>query len=100
MAKSLVISKYSKSEEPKKITTDCYVCLQMQLRKPQLKQDGPSTTCLLCNNPFCETHKGGDEGVCEIDHVTYCGKPKHRARHAPVEIYTTLAARRERLGDV
>ncbi len=78
---------------------DCYVCLQMLKHKPQHKQEGSSETCILCDNPFCEKHKGKYKGVCEINHITYCSKPKHKAQHAPVEIFPTLAARRKKLGE-
>jgi len=27
--------------------------------------------CLLCARPFCETHRGKEDGVCEINHRTY-----------------------------
>ncbi len=76
---------------------DCYVCLQIAQRKPII-QEGPTTTCLLCNNPYCETHKGHEDGTCNINHVTYYGKTKHRARHAPVEIFPSIEARKRRFG--
>ena len=78
---------------------DCYVCIQMVQRKSEWKQEGPSKTCLLCNNPFCEKHRGKDEGVCEIGHVKYYNNLSHRARHAPVEIFPTLEAMKERIGN-
>ncbi len=76
---------------------DCYLCLQIAQRKP-ITQDGPTTTCLLCNNPYCETHKGHEDGTCNINHVTYYGKTKHRARHAPIEIFPSMEARKRRFG--
>jgi hypothetical protein len=49
---------------------------------------GAVTTCLLCNRDFCETHKGGEDGICEINHGTYCrGHPNLN------NIYPTLAVR-------
>lgn len=90
----------ARTARTRKNTMDCYICRQMSVRKPQHKQDGPSKICLLCNNRFCEKHKGGDEGVCEMNHDTYCSKTEHQELHAPVKIYTTLAERRERLGGV
>ena len=27
--------------------------------------------CLLCARPHCEIHKGKEESICEINHVTY-----------------------------
>lgn len=83
-------------DDPRK---NCYVCAQMMLRKPNWKQSGLSTTCLLCNNPFCELHKGKEDGVCEIKHQTYCSKPEHKLRHAPVPIYVSLEERRKALGE-
>jgi len=76
---------------------DCYVCLQIAQRKP-VTQDGPTKTCLLCNNPYCKTHKGYEDGTCNINHVTYYGKTKHRSRHAPVEIFPSMEARKRRFG--
>lgn len=62
-----------------------------------MKQVSPSTICVLCNNPFCERHKGSDEGVCEIKHETYYNNPAHRHRHAPVETFPSLQAREKTL---
>jgi len=76
---------------------DCYVCLQIAQRKA-ITQYGPTTTCLLCNNPYCETHKGRADGTCNINHVTYYGKTKHQTRHAPVEIFPSMEARKRRFG--
>ena len=76
---------------------NCYVCVQAVQRKPELKQEGPSKTCLLCNNPYCQKHKGKDEGVCEIGHVNYYENPENRARHSPVEIFPSLEARKEKM---
>ena len=77
---------------------DCYVCCQMRERKGYRNQEGPTKRCLLCNNPYCDTHKGRIEGVCEINHRTYCSKESHRRRHAPVEIYVSMEARQKALG--
>lgn len=79
---------------------DCYVCIQVAQRQPQLPQYGPSKLCLLCDNLFCAKHKGKDEGVCEINHETYYRRLDHRELHAPVEIFPTLEKLRERFGDV
>lgn len=76
---------------------DCYVCLQIAQRK-SITQDGLTTTCLLCNNPYCINHKGYEDGTCNINHATYYGKTEHRARHAPVEIFPSMEARKRRLG--
>lgn len=78
---------------------DCYVCLQIAQRKA-VTQGTHCRTCLLCNNPYCETHKGSDDGTCNINHRTYYSKPKHRARHASVEIFPSIEARRQRLSDI
>ena len=77
----------------------CYVCIQTVQLQPEWKQEGPSKTCLLCNNPFCEKHKGKDKGVCEIGHEEYFDNPDHHAQHAPVKIFPTLEARNEKLGN-
>lgn len=78
---------------------DCYTCLQMAERKPDLQQEGLTQTCLLCNNQYCEEHKGKEEGVCGmIGHNTYASNPRHQARHAPVELFSSLEARERKLG--
>lgn len=77
----------------------CYVCAQMRTRKPNWKQIGISKTCLLCANPFCDSHKSKlEDGVCEIDYKTYCSSQKHKDRHALVQIFTSLEARWQTLG--
>lgn len=81
------------------IPNNCYVDAQMRLRKPGWKQTGFSRTCLLCNSPFCDAHKGKEQGVCETNHFTYCGKQEHIDRHAPVQIFVSLEARRKALGE-
>ena len=101
MAETYSSSRYLRllSDQPSdKAPMDCYICIQIAQRKHQLQQDGPSKTCLLCNNPFCENHKGSDEGVCEIGHEKYYSNPAHRARHAPVKIFPSLAERQKKLG--
>lgn len=80
---------------------DCYTCLQMAERKPDLQQEGPTKTCLLCNNQYCEMHKGEEEGVCEMKgHNTYASSSRHQARHAPVELFSSLQARERKLGTI
>lgn len=80
-------------------SNNCYICAQMRQRKPSLKQAGLSRICLLCNNPFCERHKGEEDGVCQLKHATYCSKQEHKDRHAPVEIFVSMEARRRALGE-
>lgn len=90
----------SQLHDPSDPFDDCYVCARMRLRKPEWRQPGLSETCLLCNNRFCEKHKSPDglEGVCEMNHQTYCSKQTHKEFHAPVKIFVSLEARREALG--
>lgn len=52
-------------------TRTCHVHDKMRLRKPHLKESLPIKLCLLCDRAFCVDHKGKEEGVCEINHVTY-----------------------------
>lgn len=47
MAESSRYLKLLELREADKSTADRYVCLQMRLRKPQLKQHGPSQTNML-----------------------------------------------------
>lgn len=74
-------SRYLALRELQDLTDDsnsCYVCARMRLSKPGLKQTSLSKTCLLCSNPFCDTHKSKtDDGVCEINHRKYCSSPGH-----------------------
>lgn len=74
----------------------CHVCLAMSFRKPALKKDGPSITCILCNRPYCQKHKAcdllkKDEDVCEINHITYYGK--YVDMYPQGAIFPTLGAR-------
>lgn len=80
-------------------SNNCYVCSRMRIKKPFWKQTGLSRVCLLCNNPFCEFHKGEEDGVCEINHDTYCSKKTHIDLHAPVKIFVSMEARRRALGE-
>lgn len=84
-------------QAPQDSKVDCYVCIQVVQRKPDWKQEGSTKICLLCNNPYCEKHRGKDEGTCEIGHVKYYENPNHRARHAPVEIFPSLEVRKEKM---
>ena len=74
------------------MTPSCFVCGQMRSRRPQVHGDrAPANvdkTCLLCNRPFCKTHKGKEPGVCEINHFTYYYK------HPDLpNVYASLAER-------
>lgn len=44
----------------------CFLC-------EKLPQESPDSTkqCLLCNRPFCATHKGHFENTCEVNHSSY-----------------------------
>ena len=77
---------------------DCYVCLRMAKRKPERRQEGPSQIWLLCDNRFCITHKGKEEGVCEINHETYYSKQRHHDIHE-VDIYPSLEERNRRMAE-
>lgn len=74
-----------------KSAKSCRVCGQMQERRAW-KQTGLSWICLLCSHPYCEAHKGKEEGVCEINHTTYY------QRHDYPNIYPSLQARERKLG--
>jgi hypothetical protein len=77
------------TRDPGSSNITCYVCLQMRERKPSWKQDGPAEKCILCNNSYCDKHKSnGTPLTCEINHETYCSKASHKARHAPVRIFS------------
>lgn len=91
MAESSRYLRFLDERDATKPAMDCYVCLQMAQRKPLKQQTTPSKACLLCNNPFCEEHKG-------IGHEKYYGDPAHRAPHAPVELFPSLQAREQKLG--
>lgn len=99
MANSALFLSLCEQQDMTDPSINCYVCSRMRQRKPEWKQAGLSRICLLCNNPFCDKHKGKDDGVCEINHVTYCGKQEHKDLHAPVKIFKSLDARREALGE-
>jgi hypothetical protein len=47
----------------------------MRTRNPKkhgnLKTIGDTQPCLLCDRNYCKIHSGTEEGVCEIDHVSY-----------------------------
>lgn len=76
--------------------TSCYICLRMQKRKPDWRQEGGSYGCKLCNNDYCNKHAHPDiDGVCEMNHETYCSKADHKALHAPVIIFRNMAEREE-----
>jgi len=57
-------------------------------------QVGGVALCLLCDRLYCERHKGKEDGVCEINHMTY-----YRAHYSPKRFFRTLEHRREVLGD-
>ena len=88
-------SRYLKlKEENDDPNLTCYVCLQMKQRKPEWKQEGDTKVCFLCNNEYCDMHKSNTvPNTCEIDHNTYCSKARHRTRHHPIHIFTTMQAR-------
>ena len=70
----------------------CFICDRMQTRNPtkhgELATKGSISTCLLCNRKFCESHKGGSDGTCEINHATY-----YKNHPNLDDIYPTLAAK-------
>ncbi|KAL3473604.1 hypothetical protein BJX99DRAFT_233193 [Aspergillus californicus] len=43
----------------------------MRERKPYLRDKLPTQLCVLCNRSFCVDHKGKEDGVCEINHLSY-----------------------------
>lgn len=43
----------------------------MRSRNPHLQDALPNKQCLLCNRPYCVSHKGTRDGICEINHWTY-----------------------------
>ncbi len=72
----------------------CYVCVQINSRRPEWKQQGDTKACFLCNNEYCDMHKSKTiPNTCEINHITYCGKANHKARHRPIQIFTTIEER-------
>ncbi|KAJ5279339.1 hypothetical protein N7478_004711 [Penicillium angulare] len=48
----------------------CHVHNGMREAKPYLEDNLPNQLCLLCTRAFCVDHKGKEDGVCEINHVT------------------------------
>lgn len=95
MASLGVSSRYTQLLRDSKVTgISCYVCLQMVQRKPHWRQEGTTRRCILCNNDYCEKHKSLQQPeTCEINHEAYCGKERHKARHAPVPFFRNIAER-------
>jgi hypothetical protein len=72
---------------------DCHICERMAETK-SITQEGDAALCLLCDRLYCEKYKGKEEGVCEINHLTY-----YRKHYGPRRIFRSLEHRREVLGE-
>ena len=55
--------------------------------------------CLLCKKPYCDAHKGMDEGVCETGHLTCYSKPDEHARVVPIEVFQSAYGEQSKSGN-
>jgi hypothetical protein len=68
------------------------MCIRMEERYPDRSQTGPSWWCVLCARPYCKTHSGKEQNVCEINHITY-----YKNHYGREHIYQSLKEREKAL---
>ena len=74
----------------------CFVCEQRRTSRPDKHGNlprHPTRRCLLGNRDFCDTHKGAEPDVCEINHHAY------HCNHRQLQgVYPTMEARQKAVG--
>lgn len=46
----------------------CHLCVLNHEKNSRYRQTGRSSLCVLCDRPYCESHRGTENKVCNIDH--------------------------------